>query len=29
MSKIGDKVLELLEQGYTMEEIQNSQGELV
>ena len=29
MSKIDDKVLELLEQGYTMEEIQNSQVELV
>lgn len=28
MSKIGNKVVELLEQGYTMEEITNGQVEL-
>lgn len=28
MSRIGNKVLELLEQGYTMEEITNGQIEL-
>ena len=29
MSKIGNKVIELLEQGHTMEEITNGQVELV
>lgn len=29
MSKIGNKVIELLEKGYTMEEITNCQVELV
>ena len=29
MSKIGNLVLDLIEQGYTMEEIQNGQVELV
>ena len=29
MSKIGNLVLDLMEQGYTMEEIQNGQVELV
>ena len=29
MSKIGNIVLDLIEQGYTMEEIQNGQVELV
>lgn len=29
MSKIGNIVLDLMEQGYTMEEIQNGQVELV
>lgn len=28
MSKIGNKVIELIEAGYTMEEITNSQVEL-
>lgn len=29
MSKIGNKVIELLERGYTMEDITNGQVELV